>query len=159
MQRRTSSLTGQLVQLKALKHHTDRPRVRHKPSGHVTGREVMYLLSLSRLRISSLNVSLFFSTMPLTSYTTCNTSQGGDTFSCSLSRSGRRTRKSCSYLSCIVSDSKEVHGDARLHIERVFLQPDRGNVPLLLTNTTTTSATLPAAAPELPTDEFKRDKR
>lgn len=38
----------------------------------------MYLLSLSRLRMSSLNVSLFFSTMPLTSYTTCNTPQGGD---------------------------------------------------------------------------------
>lgn len=36
----------------------------------------MYLLSLSRWRMSSLNVSLFFSSVPLTSYTTCTT--GGE---------------------------------------------------------------------------------
>lgn len=34
----------------------------------------------------------------------------------------KHEQKFGSHLSCIVSDSEEVHSDSRLHIERVFLQ-------------------------------------
>lgn len=89
--------------------------------------EQTHRLSLSRFRTSSLKVSLFFCSMPLTSYTTWNTPAGGSRGRARLPTARRRT-DACgkpAHLSGVMFDSKVMHGDARLHVEGVLLQRQR----------------------------------
>lgn len=124
----------------------------HHSSRQDGGRAATNLLSLSRLRMSSLKVSLFFSSIPLTSYTTCDRPQGGVrefytskgrrrefnvvwfVFLMEIGKKQTNTRESrvvnrCfrSYLPCIVPHSKVVHSNTWFHIERVFLREEKGN--------------------------------
>lgn len=84
-------------------------------------------LSLSRLRTSSLKVSRFFCSIPLTSYTTCSTSRGQQTAADFHSYRRRRIPEDPSdpaHLAGVMFDSEGVHGHARLHVERVLLQTE-----------------------------------
>lgn len=82
--------------------------------------------------MSSLKVSLFFSNIPRTSYTTYHRPQGCQTHRKeTLYRFCRTARKTTgfslsSHLSSVVSHSKQVHGHAGLHVKRVLLQGGTG---------------------------------